>query len=251
MREPTLKETALASILIHALVFFSAMITMKKSAHLTPYRVYTVKLVSPSKPTPSKPEATKEKGKKGSTVSAVSRIKTLKAKRRKKIMAMKKTYRAKRAKLKKEKPLDTSHVEEQIEKLKALSHIKRLSRLKHQVLSISKTEGAGEAEKKKTGGSSLTGKSKQQSSGEVLKAYMELAQRLIWNEWTLPEIKEVEGLETVVVIKILLDGKVLISGIERSSGDSLFDRSALRAIMKASPLPPPPEEMELGIRFRP
>jgi outer membrane biosynthesis protein TonB len=31
----------------------------------------------------------------------------------------------------------------------------------------------------------------------------------------------------------------------------LFDSSALKAISKASPLPPPHEEMEIGVRFYP
>jgi len=39
--------------------------------------------------------------------------------------------------------------------------------------------------------------------------------------------------------------------IEKPSGNVLFDRSALRAIAKASPVTPPPYEMEIGVRFYP
>jgi len=39
--------------------------------------------------------------------------------------------------------------------------------------------------------------------------------------------------------------------VEKSSGDLFFDRSALKAVTKASPVSPPPYEMEIGIRFFP
>ena len=52
-------------------------------------------------------------------------------------------------------------------------------------------------------------------------------------------------------IKILKDGTTIVQNIEKSSGNSLFDRSALKALAKASPLPPPPYEMEIGVRFYP
>jgi TonB family protein len=53
----------------------------------------------------------------------------------------------------------------------------------------------------------------------------------------------------VISIKIDSQGKVVSQEIEKSSGNILFDRSAEKAISKASPLPPPPVEMEIGVRF--
>ena len=38
---------------------------------------------------------------------------------------------------------------------------------------------------------------------------------------------------------------------KRPSGNALFDRNAERAIRKASPVPPPPYPMELGVNFYP
>jgi TonB family protein len=55
----------------------------------------------------------------------------------------------------------------------------------------------------------------------------------------------------VVSIRILKNGTLQVLNIERSSGIPLFDRSALRAITKASPVTPPPQEMEIGVRFYP
>jgi colicin import membrane protein len=60
-----------------------------------------------------------------------------------------------------------------------------------------------------------------------------------------------KDLEAVISIKILRDGTTLIKRIEKSSGNDLFDRSAVKALTKANPLPPPPYEMEIGVRFYP
>jgi TonB family protein len=58
-------------------------------------------------------------------------------------------------------------------------------------------------------------------------------------------------IEAIVSVKILKDGTARVQRIEKSSGNALFDRSALKALAKASPLPPPPYEMEIGVRFYP
>ncbi len=254
MREPSLKESTIASLLIHALLFALSMVVIKKSYHLNPYKTYTVKLISPAKnfKPPAKSKSFKKtKKQEGSRVADIAKINRIKAERRKKMITLKKSYKAKRKKSynKRNEALDRSHVEEEIEKLRALSRVKRLKRIKHQVFSISKKTGGSGSAKAATS-SGIKGSSSGLSA-PVVRAYIELAQRLIWNEWTLPEMKDIEGLETIVIIKILKDGKIKIMGMEKSSGDSLYDRSTLRAIMKASPLPPPPEEMEIGIRFRP
>jgi TonB family protein len=47
------------------------------------------------------------------------------------------------------------------------------------------------------------------------------------------------------------DGTLSGVKIEKASGDRFFDRSALNAVTKASPVSPPPYEMEIGIRFYP
>ena len=52
-------------------------------------------------------------------------------------------------------------------------------------------------------------------------------------------------------VKILRDGTAIVQKVERSSGNALFDRSARRAVERASPLSPPPYEMEIGVRFYP
>jgi colicin import membrane protein len=81
-----------------------------------------------------------------------------------------------------------------------------------------------------------------------LNFYYALITRKIWSHWVYPDF-ESTGLEVIVSIKIDRDGRIVSHQIEKSSGNVLFDRSAIKALSKASPLPPPPKEMEIGVRF--
>jgi len=85
---------------------------------------------------------------------------------------------------------------------------------------------------------------------------------LIWakikQSWTIPEhlLKERVDLETIIIIIIERDGKVRKSWFEKKSVNALYDQMAMRAIIKAEPLPPIPKELdqeslEIGIRFTP
>ena len=95
-------------------------------------------------------------------------------------------------------------------------------------------------------------------------AQVGLARRLyyteIWNairrQWALPEYLKAQRLETVLVVVIRRDGKVLDLRVEKSSGNEAYDESARRAVRKAEPLPPfpaiySPAQEEIGLRFRP
>ncbi len=57
------------------------------------------------------------------------------------------------------------------------------------------------------------------------------------------------NIEVIVSIKIFKDGTAKVQKVEKSSGNTLFDKSALWAIRKANPLPPPPYETEVVVRF--
>ncbi|MDI6763311.1 MAG: TonB family protein [Thermodesulfobacteriota bacterium] len=85
---------------------------------------------------------------------------------------------------------------------------------------------------------------------------------LIWakikQSWTIPEhlLKERVDLEAIIIIIIERDGKVQKSWFEKKSGNALYDQMAMRAVIKAEPLPPIPKELnqeslEIGIRFTP
>jgi TonB family protein len=91
-----------------------------------------------------------------------------------------------------------------------------------------------------------------------LKTYYHSIWRRIQEEWILSPslLEEIEDPETVIVIKIRRDGSIVDSWFEEKSGSPIYDESAMRAIKKANPLPPFPEELEedileVGIRFNP
>ena len=68
--------------------------------------------------------------------------------------------------------------------------------------------------------------------------------------WVFPDTGK-KDLEAIISIRILKDGTIISQRIEKSSGNPLFDRSAIKALAKASPLSPPPYEMDIGVRFYP
>lgn len=80
--------------------------------------------------------------------------------------------------------------------------------------------------------------------------YYAIISEMIWSQWVYPAL-ESSGLEVIVFIKIDRKGNIVSQEIEKTSGNTLFDQSALRAISKANPLPPPPigTETEIGVRF--
>lgn len=143
--------------------------------------------------------------------------------------------------------LEPAHkVSKEIERMRAISALSKLKKKKE-----AENSHAIEVIRQKMQGSAAKGPGipgAMQSMG--YDSYYALITRKIWSEWIYPESNS-SGLEVIIAVKIDRDGKVVSREIEKSSGDTLFDRSALKAISKASPLPPPPTEIEIGIRFYP
>jgi colicin import membrane protein len=88
------------------------------------------------------------------------------------------------------------------------------------------------------------------AQGTIFDDYYAKITKEIWQQWVYPDLGR-KDIEAIVSIRILKDGTAIVQKIEKSSGNALFDRSALRALAKASPLSPPPYEIELGVRFYP
>jgi TonB family protein len=92
----------------------------------------------------------------------------------------------------------------------------------------------------------------------LLNRYYSLIWEKIKESWTIPQnlLEERVDLETVIVVIIEKDGKIKRYWFEKKSGNELYDQTAVRAIKKAEPLPPIPNELseeslEIGIRFFP
>ena len=93
---------------------------------------------------------------------------------------------------------------------------------------------------------------------QALMLYRALVNEKIESNWVLPErlSQEKEDLEAVVVVRARRDGTVFDINFEKKSGNSYFDDSVLKAILKSKPFPPfpdiySPQEEEIVIRFAP
>jgi len=88
------------------------------------------------------------------------------------------------------------------------------------------------------------------------RAYYDRIWSRIRSSWVLPEgVTSRISLTTVVGIRIAPEGEIEQFWIEKKSGNEYYDQSALRAIRKANPLPPLPDELsgaplEVGINFK-
>jgi len=88
-----------------------------------------------------------------------------------------------------------------------------------------------------------------------MRAYYTMIWSRIKSNWALPQgILPSEVLEAVIDVTILRSGAVTDVNFEKRSGNSYFDESAMKAIRKASPLPPLPawlggSSIAVGIRF--
>ncbi len=88
------------------------------------------------------------------------------------------------------------------------------------------------------------------AKGDMFDDYYRQITQEIWQQWVYPDTGR-KDIEAIISIRILKDGTAVIQNIEKSSGNPLFDKAALKALARASPLAPPPYEMEIGVRFYP
>ncbi len=123
-------------------------------------------------------------------------------------------------------------------KIERIVAIRKLVDIQGQSSGAASTSGSGPKNIQTSGSIS--------SSGDYYLAVVDKIRK----HWIFPDNID-KALEAIISINIERDGRVTINKIEKSSGNQLFDRSAMRAINNASPLPPPPQELEIGVRFKP
>ena len=128
---------------------------------------------------------------------------------------------------------------------------KALAAIRDRVQSVSKPPPA--ASKQAAPAEGQTG---QADVGQRMDPYYVEIWARIRGQWSLPQgILPKGNVETVINARILRNGAVVGVDFEKRSGNRYFDESAVRAIKKASPLPPLPpwirdDSIEIGIRFR-
>lgn len=232
MNNPSLIYRSFAfSALIHILLFVIAVVVIKQSnipKKTEPYIVSlvddfkisssaTVKGNEPQNNTPKTPEPVKQQSSSPSKISPAEKL------QQERIV---------------QDNIEALRAKKKIEKIVALRKVidvsgQNISKGIETQKSQSKATSSGISDKPATGGD-----------------YYSMIVKKIRQEWVFPESLD-RNLEAIISIRILKDGTIKIEKIEKSSGNPLFDRYALRAINKANPLPPPPQEMEVGVRFYP
>jgi len=219
---PTLKKSAALSAALHLTVLLLSMFILRHSNNIVMPSPYIVSLVSPGN--------SLQKTDSSEIISSDTKGTSL-------------SDDKDNSKNSKEDKTSLKRVEDRISELDAKKRVERIVKLR----SIISLKGKGEQNTQKTSAQSAnTGASK----GTLFDSYYAKIRGQIWQEWIYPDTGD-KNLETIIFVKIIKDGTVNVQGIEKSSGNILFDRSALKAIGKASPVTPPPYEMEIGIRFYP
>ncbi len=238
MKGPSIQKTTALSAALHLTFFIVAAVILKQSHSIIIPSPYVVSLVSPSSPSKEQvPDSTAARVTTDAktTEPALKRdetgTKTVERDRQKDSTA-------------KDAKVEQKQLEDRLTELRAKKKIKDIVGLRSKVLSIRGSDAKtlhADAQHRAAGPS---------SQGTLFDSYYAKITQQIWQEWVYPDTGD-KNLEAVIAVKIAKDGSVTVLGLEKRSGNTLFDRSALRAISKASPVSPPPYEMEIGMRFFP
>ncbi|MBF0458358.1 MAG: cell envelope integrity protein TolA [Nitrospirae bacterium] len=138
---------------------------------------------------------------------------------------------------------DSSVVEDRISMLKSKQKLEQHAMLRSVVDLSRKDVKMGQSP---TGASQSTSPS---FGDAVNNEYSDAVGAHVRKRWAYPDSGK-KSLEAIVVFTIRQDGRIEGMKLEKSSGNSFFDRSALSAVNKSVPMPQPPlDTYEVGIRF--
>ena len=117
-------------------------------------------------------------------------------------------------------------------------------------------KGVAEGVGKGAGGAGSGGGDGGRVASSLLGFYGDRVKETISRNWVFSEAIKTQGLETRLMVVVNRDGSILDLRVEKTSGNAIFDESALRAVRKSAPLPPLPQvisypKVEIGIRFSP
>jgi colicin import membrane protein len=227
MRGPSIQKTAAVSVLLHLTILVLSVALINYSKNVVMPSPYTVSLVSLSKGLSSGESVQKAEGPKSTPVEEV------------------KSPEETKEATKTDKKADEKRFNEKMSELEAIAKLKRKKELRKKIAEISVKAG-GTKSSAKLSKEGATGGPK----GTLFDSYYAKIIEEIRQEWVYPDMGK-KQLEAVVSVLIRKDGTITVQSMEKSSGDLLFDRSALKAVTKSSPVSAPPYEMEIGIRFYP
>jgi colicin import membrane protein len=240
MRGPSLQKTALLSFALHLTVFVVALLILRQSSRMVLPTPYTVNLVSPDVLTGNE-----------RTVIDVGR-ESREAKESRETAAPAEIPKKSKKDAAKEKELVERKIASLRQKEKVEKTISDLAAKQKRIDTLARLrkiitlKGRGDKQERSPGKAASAAAGRGGASGD----YYAKITREIWQQWVYPDVGK-KDIDAVVSVKILKDGTAIPQRMEKSSGNALFDRSAWRAVAKASPLSPPPYEMEIGVRFYP
>ena len=163
------------------------------------------------------------------------------AEKKKKAEALKK----KKAAEKKKKAAEKKKKEEELKKKKAAekkkkAEAKRKAKEKKRKAEAEKKRKAREKREREAADRKAAKEARardERDAGSALGALVGAIEEKVRSNWSLPG--EFTGLAVTISVKVTRTGEVTLAQVVRSSGNSLFDESAVTALMKASPLPFP------------
>ena len=231
MRGPSLQKTTIISFTLHLIAFLIILLIVRQSTRIIIPQAYTVNLVSPEilrsfdRGPYAEPSASSQ-----SRESPPEKTAPLK-KINQAIPSQKDTLK------------DRNLIEDKISLIKAKKQVEKTVKLRS-VVTLKASDNVGENPPLSPSAQTTA------MSRDLLNEYYAQMEYKIWQHWNWPETGQ-KNLLAVISIKILRDGTIRIQKIEKSSGNSFFDKEALKALTKATPLPPPPDELEISLRFYP
>lgn len=232
-KEPNFQKIIIASAVIHLL--FIAIVAIPIKSKKREYKSYFVNIVSPMEL------------RRTSKIAAKADIK---APVSKKAAPRKRTRPEKGVTL---QPAD--RVKTEIERLRAISALAK--KKKEDEIQLARAQEAEEAlsraiediRGRKLASISVGPGTSSKVSSVAAESYHALVIQKIQENWIIPSNFESSDLETIISFEMNGDGVVTSHRIEKTSGNNLFDRTAVKAILKSSPLPVHPVEREIEVRF--
>ncbi len=233
MSGPSLQKTALLSFSLHLTAFLLIFLILRQSNRIVIPSPYTVNLVSPDASHSINKEKIEDVTRESEKIAAPSEAPE--KSRKEKAEEAAKGVEKKIAELRKSERIKEkiTAIEEKNAEIRKLAGLRKIIAL-----------GAGSKK-----GVNSKKPSDSAEKGSIYDEYYSKITKEIRDQWYCPPQICKNGLQAVIAIRIFKDGSVAVQGIEKSSGNALFDRSALKAIKKANRLMPPPYEMEIGVRF--
>jgi TonB family protein len=237
-KEPNFQKIIIASVIIH--VFFITLVAIPLKSKKREYKSYFVNIVSPLELRRAAKLASKSKV----ASSTKAPIKKKAAPRR-------------RVKADSGVTLESANrVTKEIERLRALSALTK--KKKDKELQLAKAQQTDEAlskaieniRGKKLASISVGPGTSSQVSSVAKESYHALIIQQIQSNWVHSVFNSAD-LEAIISFRLDPEGAVTNDKIkiEKTSGNVLFDNSAVKAILKASPFPPHPVEKEIEVRF--